>query len=142
VAASGFGNISIFKENLTAAKLCAIYESALLPSAHRLFAGPWALVEDNDPKHRSQIAAAWRKAHGINRLAFPAKSPDLEVMENAWGILQQRVDKRHPTTLSGLAKVIESEWRQLGAGLAHRLLYSMPHRCQAVIEAGGAPTKY
>ena len=53
-----FGRICCFREKLKADLLCRIYKRYLLPTA-RDHVGRnstnWALQEDNDPKHTSQL---------------------------------------------------------------------------------------
>jgi transposase len=142
VAESGLGDLHIFQQNLDADKLCSIYDESLLPSAARLFTGRWVLLEDNDPKHKSGKANQWREANNVKKLRIPGYSPDLDTMENVWGVLQGKVAKRQPTTLAGLGRVILEEWAKLPVELPRHLMESMPRRCRAIIDAAGGPTKY
>ena len=55
---NGFGRMCCFRENLKADLLCRIHKRYLLPTARDHFGGNstyWALQEDNDPKHTSQL---------------------------------------------------------------------------------------
>eukprot|EP00727_Mastigamoeba_balamuthi_P003789 m51a1_g13407 hypothetical protein (207) ;mRNA; f:54311-65805 len=81
----GFECLYTFTCNLNSKKLCHIYNKALLPSAKKMFGpvpGGWVLQEDNNPKHTSKLAKAWRASHNVDRMAWPACSPDLNPIEN------------------------------------------------------------
>jgi hypothetical protein len=75
----------MFTENTNADLLCTIYEECLLPSAKKwLYADTktWILQENNDPKHTSKKARAWREEKGVVRLTWPEQSPDQNPIEN------------------------------------------------------------
>jgi transposase len=57
----GFGQIVLFKENLTSKKLIKIYEEGLLPSTKMFNGTAWTLLEDNDSKHMSKVANSWKE---------------------------------------------------------------------------------
>ena len=69
-SAKGFVRISCFSGTLNAAKMCRIYSKALIPSAREAYGARerWILQEDNDPKHRSRRAQAWRSANNVDRM--------------------------------------------------------------------------
>jgi len=108
----GFGNIYCFTENLTGDLLCTIYETTLLSSARNFFGGnnySWILQEDNDPKHTCGKAQKWRKENNVNRISWPAQSPDLNPMENVWAILKANVSNYKPSSTKELIRIIKKE---------------------------------
>lgn len=144
VSSKGFGHCYTFTHNLNAKYLLKIYNTALLSSIKK-FGGSkssWVVQEDNDPKHKSKLAAKWREENNITRLDWPAQSPDQNCIENAWHVLKIRVSNRKPRNLKQLNRVVKQEWKKLSKSYAKKLVGSMSKRVQALIEAGGDYTMY
>ena len=136
----GFGNIYCFTENLTGDLLCTIYENTLLPSAGIFFGEDnynWILQEDNDPKHTCGKAKKWRKENNVNRISWPAQSPDLNPMENVWAVLKANVGNYKPSSIKELTRIIKKEWKKLDKIFAENLVSSMKNRISLVISNKG-----
>jgi len=137
---SGFGKIQSFTGKLNAKKLVTLYERGLLPSVTTLFGDDepdWILQEDKDPKHTSKLAIKWKEENGINRMRWPANSPDLNPIENVWAVLKLNVRKRRPCTVKQLVRAIYKEWKELLVEYAQTLVSSMTRRVKEVITAQG-----
>lgn len=82
--------------------------------------------------------------HGLRRLDWPAQSPDMNPIENAWSVLETRLRARErmPTTLDGLFTALCEEWDGLSDSFFRTLWESMPRRVGAVVQARGHATKY
>jgi transposase len=142
---NGFGKLFFFKVNLNAKLMTKIYEKALLPSVSYLFpdnSNNWFLQEDNDPKHKSKICAEWKASHGIEVLPWPANSPDLNPIENVWGLLKLKISQRRYSSLNALEKEISREWKNLDNSYAENLVLSMKNRVISCISAQGDYTCY
>jgi transposase len=139
-SSNGFGRVYCFRENLKADLLCTIYKRCLLPTARDHF-GPnsadWKLVEDNDPKHMSQLANEWRSKHGVRRLDWPSMSPDLNPIENVWKLLKVNLGKKHLRTYKSLVSAIKKEWKAFPMDLTTNLVRSMKNRISDVIVSKG-----
>jgi DDE superfamily endonuclease len=100
--------------------------------------------EDNAPCHTSGYATWWRQTHGINRMPWPAQSPDLNPIEHLWDHLDRQVRKRTPlpASLPALAAALQEEWDRIPLDVLRKLIGSMPSRVAAVIEAKGGHTPY
>ena len=140
--ASGFGKIILFTENLNAKKLIGIYNVGLLKSFPNISGGNMILQEDNDSKHTSKLAQLYRKYWRINRLEWPANSPDLNPIENVWGIMKRKIGKIHPTNLVQLRFMIRKVWYGFSRSFARNLVASMPERLKMVIKSKGEVIDY
>ncbi|KAG1451787.1 hypothetical protein G6F57_016084 [Rhizopus arrhizus] len=119
-----------------------VYESVLL-DFYKSLDSP-VLMEDGAPIHSAKIAAEWREAKGINKMSWPAQSPDLNRIENLWSIMKKRVNTLCPNARSPQAMevALENVWREFTPETINKLIDSMPKRANAVIKARGGPTTY
>jgi hypothetical protein len=135
----------MFTKNMDAKLLCDIYDKRLLPIAEEWFGkdtSTWVLQEDNDPKHTSNLARAWREEHKVVRMTWPAQSPDQNPIENIWVLVKNELRHHKPTSVISMKKWISIIWRSLPKHFAENLVASMPRRVQALIEAKGGYTTY
>ena len=146
--AGGQGYCHIFNEKLDKHLYKRILSDNLLPSAalHFNFAPPaleqWYFLQDNDPKHTSGVVTKWLHEHGVSTIDFPPYSPDLNPIENLWGVMARAVEQHACDTMEELQDVVAAEWDKVNADYMCTLVHSMPQRCEAVIEAKGWHTKY
>lgn len=77
-------------------------------------------------------------------MEWPAKSPDLNIIENVWGILARDVYKnaRQFDTVQQLREAIEVAWRRLTVAQLERLYGSCHRRMREVLKKNGNITKY
>jgi len=138
ISAVGFGRIICFHHNLNSHCLCnTIYKNALLPSVRNQFgrSDDWILVEDNDPKHRSNFSIQWKRQHHIKTLPWSSRSPDANPVENLWSLLKLKVAAQKPKTIKHLKKAIHKEWNDFPVELAAKLVRSMGKRVDDLIES-------
>ena len=70
---------------------------------------------DNVPIHRSQTVQSWFKEHEgeVAHLPWPVESPDINIIEPLWSVLENRVQSRYsatPASLKELEKFLLEEW--------------------------------
>ena len=81
---------------------------------------------------------------GIECMEWPAKSPDLNPIENLWDQLGRKVSAHTVpnTTLAELSQFVLQEWNLLPLNNINRLINTMRQRCQECIAANGGHTHY
>lgn len=98
----------------------------------------------NDTCHRNSLTNSFKSQAGIRTLKWPARSPDLNPIENVWSLLKRAVRRsvRPGDDLSRLEAILRQEWDRLDQATINRLIQSMPSRVRLVIEGSGETTKY
>uniref|UniRef100_A0A3P8TPJ8 Tc1-like transposase DDE domain-containing protein n=1 Tax=Amphiprion percula TaxID=161767 RepID=A0A3P8TPJ8_AMPPE len=96
----------------------------------------------NDPKHTSKRAKSWFQTNRIQVMEWPAKSPDLNPIENLWADIKNAVYEAKPRNAEELWNVVQLSWAAIPVDRCQKLVDSMHHRCEAVIRNCGYATKY
>ncbi|GFW06035.1 DDE_3 domain-containing protein [Trichonephila clavipes] len=87
----------------------------LLPYV-RLFRGAMGLqflfMDDNAPYHRTVAAELLLESEDIERMDWPARSPDINPIEHVWEFLGRRLAARTlpPVTIRELRLALQDEW--------------------------------
>ncbi len=79
---------------------CSIYQEILehfmLPSGDKLYGdADFIFQQDLAPAHTTKGTKSWFNDHGVTVLDWPANSPDLNPIQNLWGIVKKKM--RHQT---------------------------------------------
>lgn len=108
--------------------------------------GPKDLIfqQDNAPIHRAKANDKWFKDKKVELLEWPALSPDLNPLENVWGILARQVyaEGRQFESKEELKKAIKTEWAKISIKDLRKHTGSMPDRIFETITQLGNKTKY
>lgn len=120
----------------------AVLEHRMLPHAEWNMPLRWVFQHDNNPKHTSKVAKEWLTNNRIQTLDWPAQSPDLNPIENLFGILKRRVAGHRFSNKEELFNKLKTEWENLPEDCFYSLVASMPKRCEDVIKNKGGYTKY
>ncbi len=135
---------TVFSEStVNAAIYQDILEHFMLPSADKLYGdADFIFQQDLAPAHTAKRTKSWFNDCGVTVLDRPANSPDLNPIENLWGIVKRKMRDTRPNNADDLKAAFKVTWASITPEQCHRLIASMPHRIDAVIHAKGGPTKY
>ncbi|GFU84971.1 transposable element Tcb2 transposase [Trichonephila clavipes] len=124
-------------------------DEVLLPHV-RLFRGAagdkFVFMDDNATCHRTLAVQDCLDSEGIQRLVWPARSPDLNPIENVWNALGRQVAGRNypPTNKNTLIRALTEEWDKLPQQLLDNVVQSMVRRveCCITLHVGHIPYCY
>ncbi len=69
----------------------------MLPSADQLFKdADFIFQQDLAPAHTAKTTKSWLNDHGVGVLDWSANSPDLNPIENLWGIVKRKMRNKRP----------------------------------------------
>jgi len=149
ISGTAIGELVPIPTRMNSEEYIHILEEVLLPSVRAIYSEEdmpiIRLVQDNSPVHTSHETRTWFQNHPEIRLIdWPARSPDLNVIENVWAqMVLQWVPQRDRTTAA-----LVDHARQVWEGLRARpdflanLMSSIPNRLNQVIERDGYWTDY
>lgn len=98
------------------------------------------LMHDNARHHVARVVVEYLDEVNIQRLQWPPRSPDLNVIEYVWDILGRRVRSRHPETLANLREILLEEWENIPQEAIQSSIESIPRRM--VIRTRGDNMRY
>ena len=133
-AAFGFkgkSNLIIINGRLNSSGYCQLLNDYLKPIARRIGGKNWVFQHDRASIHNSVQTKTWLTNNNIRCLEWPAISPDLNPIENLWGILSRRVyaDGRQFRSIKELTNVLIDVWDSITIEELNNLSNSMPKRC-------------
>ena len=119
-------------------------EDYLLPFTDNHLPLTWIFMQDGAPCHRALDVKTWFKENGIRILDWPAYSPDLNPIENLWGIIVRHVyaNQRQFETVETLIDAITECWDSLSSDCLKKLSSSMQNRCIKVLQNKGKKIDY
>ncbi len=132
MSSAGVGPLCFLKSTVNAAIYQEILEHFMLPSADKLYGdADFIFQQDLAPAHTAKGINSWFNDHGVTVLDWPANSPDLNPIENLWGIFKRKMRDTRPNNADELKATVKETWASIPPQQCHKLITSMPHRIEA-----------
>ncbi|GFV16538.1 transposable element Tc3 transposase [Trichonephila clavipes] len=102
------------------------------------------LMDDNARPHRARIVEEYLEDHSLERMEWPARSPDLNLIEHLWDYLGREVAALNPPprSLHELKQGLLCVWSSLPIPVSDNLINSMGNRCRQCIQVRGGHIPY
>ncbi len=119
MSSAGVGPLCFLKSTVKAAIYQDILEHFMLPSADKLYGdADFIFQQDLAPAHTAKGTKSWFNDHGVT------------VLDRLTNIIWPK-----PYRESDLNAAIKATWASITTEQCHRMIASMPHRINAVINA-------
>lgn len=139
---SGVGNLVKINGKMTGAHYVSILNENLNESARKMNLDRFIFQQDNDPKHTSRVATQYFTENQIEKLEWPAQSPDCNPIEHLWSILDTKIPLSARQNMQIFWNELQRQWDAISQEILQNLVNSMPKRLLAVIENKGCNTKF
>ena len=110
------GRISLVEveDRLNATKYSQILSQNIFEQADRLYGpGLWRFQQDNAPCLKAKTVMKMFSDRGIDVVAHPLNSPDMNPIESIWSIIKKRVQDMQPQNKEQLRKCIWDGWNSV-----------------------------
>ena len=136
--------LHLVQGNLTAVRYRdEILQPLIMPTLQAM--GPGSILQDdNATPHRAHVVRDFLQQRRMDRMDWPARSPDLAPIENLWDTLCRRVIEHHPpaANLAQLFQFLQQDWNAIPQQTLMTLVLSMRRRCVECVAANGGHTHY
>lgn len=132
ISNTGDKYIRFIEGSINSKKYIKLLEETLLP---KIDTNAVVFQQDNASSHKSKETMAWIHNQNLNLINWPAKSPDLNIIENIWGVMTKRLygNKSNFANIAELQAAILVEWDNISTDLINTLYKSFPGRLLDVI---------
>lgn len=119
-------------------------EISLIEHGENLMGPDLVFQQDNAAIHNSRTTKEWFLSKNIEVLNWPSRSPDLNPIENLWGILARKVyaNGKQYDNVNSLKDAIRTEWSAISMEVLENLVKSMKTRIFDVIKCKGGNINY
>lgn len=145
ISAKGTGRLYIVEGTMNQHQYRKVLETRLLPQLRNWFPDrDCVFMHDGAPCHKAKSVTKFLAENNVQTLPWPGNSPDMNAIENLWGIVKKRLKKINITTKVQLIEELIKIWHHDDEikNLCPVLVESMPKRIELLIKAKGMHTKY
>lgn len=140
----GKGELQFVEGTINSAAYTSTLAAGLMPFMDEKHPNGCIFQQDNAPCHKSNYTLEWMAANGIVTMDWPARSPDMNPIENLWGLMARDV-YRHDRVFENteeLRGAIIRAWEKIPMSHLQALADSMPSRTMELKERKGGETHY
>ena len=143
ISINGCGPLVPFDENINSDEYLDAFRYRLRRFYPGLYGGDMIFQHDNSPVHTAQVVSDLFQDKNIRVLDWPSKSPDLNIIENVWGLMKYELRSQVFEDLDLLWSEVARIWENsITENFIKSLYESIPRRIRAVIQSSGHHTKY
>lgn len=134
--AKGCMEIQFVPSRMKSSDYIQVLENALVPFLNEQDSNQWIFQQDNARIHVSRETKAWFALKGIEVMNWPAYSPEINPIENLWGILSQWVyaNNNQFSTVPELIRAIRMKWTKIEPQIVQNLILSIEKRISDQID--------
>jgi len=143
ISVEGVGPLVRLQGRQTGETYVALLRRELPRHYRNAFNGRGLVFQDDlAPCHRARAVTAWKRRSGLTTLNWVAQSPDLNLIENVWGVIDGRLSGIPFDDEDALWEEVQLQSRRVRREYIEQLYASYERRLRAVIRFRGGPTGY
>jgi len=144
ICSSGKLDLEFISAPLDSVTYQGVLRKQLVPFLKKFRRQDLLFQQDNATCHVSHSTTAFLDANNIQVMKWPACSPDVNPIENMWGIIVRSVykDNRQYQTVTELKCAILDAWHSISQETIDNLINSMPNRIFDIITNRGGHINY
>ena len=112
--------------------LPTIFKKFSLEQSHKIL-----YQQDNAGPHVLYMTQEYLKKKGIIQLKRPANSPDINIIENIWSIVDNKLLKLNKQNTDDLKTALQTVWTDISNDIIKKIFGSLPGRLRQVINRRG-----
>jgi hypothetical protein len=142
ISMRGKTEIHIVEGSIDSEYYQTILNENMIVEMNILYPDGWWLMQDNASCHVLKSTMAWLEKRGVRVIEWPANSPDLNPIENIWGMMKLIISREEPTSLGPFKEVVKNVWAQIDTVKLENFIKSMPKRLELCVANKGLTIKY
>ena len=109
----------------------------IIPKITESLRSDYTIYMDNDSKHISIESLKIYKSNLISIKLGPAYSPDLNSIENLWGLIKREIISKSFKSLAEVQNFVENTWSKILIETWENTIKGMSNRYSKIITLGG-----